>query len=79
MSLMEWIKKDFIIIIVCLVAVLVCIFSYFNASIILEQCNSKCVEQFNEHCSTGFVPVPYINDENLPALNLSNWGDADGD
>lgn len=51
----EWIKRDFIYIIVCLIALLICMVSLLDVANYQEQCNDHWVEQW-ENSGCGVVP-----------------------
>jgi len=46
----DWVKKDFIIIIVCLMAMLACLYTIYMAKDYNQQCNEHWAEQWNEKC-----------------------------
>jgi len=72
MDIIKWIRKDIYIIILCLIAMLVCITAYMNTAIVLDKCNSQWEEQFNTYCQ-HYNPEHVIITEEYPVFNISNW------
>ena len=51
-KLLDWIKRNYFTIIVCLAAVLACLLIYNNSTGLIEQCNQHHIKQFEAaHCS----------------------------
>ena len=69
--LIKQFRKDWIIYIVCLAAVLICMMTYLNATSILKECNNNCIQQFNEKCVTGATFEPFVPVEVEPSINRS--------
>ncbi len=65
-TLLTWIKRDFIIYLVCFVAVLVCLLTYNNSLTLISECNKFHVAQF-EAAGCGQQYKAY----NISGLNIN--------
>lgn len=72
----DYIRKDFFIIVVCLVAVLFCLLTYLPAKKVIDRCNADCLEQFNDKCKTGAEYIPYAMNDTID-INFVLGGDED--
>jgi len=76
-TLVRWVKKDYIIIAICLLSVLLCGVFYLNGASIIQECNNNCVEQFKNNCKTysgeAYSPELYTTNNTLPILNIDTW------
>lgn len=70
---LAFVKKDWIIIAICLVSVLICLVAYMNTAIVLRSCNDNCMKEFESKCMNNEKPELYNTGEKYPVLNLSNW------
>lgn len=70
-----YIKKDWLIIAVCLLTILICGVFYMNTAIIVAKCNDNCIKQFNDKCwmQEDVIAPNYNTSERFPVMNLSNW------
>lgn len=74
----SWVTGNWIVLVICLVAVLLCMVSYLNGAIVMQRVNDAWVEQWQEKCMPAGTPYDrYSSNDTMPILNLSNWlGDA---
>lgn len=61
----EYIRKDFFIIVVCLIAILACLLIYSPAAKVIHECNINCEQQFYEKCKTDAVFQPFIMNDSV--------------
>lgn len=64
-KIIEYIKKDFLIIIVCLVCLLVCMYALYNIKAVEQRCNQHWIETFKEVC-----PI-YDPEKDMHSYNVS--------
>jgi len=44
------VKKDFVVVFMCLVAILICLYTLYMAKDYSDKCNDHWIEQWNEKC-----------------------------
>jgi hypothetical protein len=72
----QFIRKDWLIIAVCLVTIIVCLLAYGNAQISVGKCNAYAAQQFAEKCITGAEFANFSWSESQPIINMSHWAEV---
>ncbi len=68
------IRNNFVVYIVCLLAVLACMVIYLNGVMIVASCMNDCRQQFESKCYTDGEYIPYNNSiGSMPVLDMGNW------
>ena len=65
-SVLEWVKKDFVVIIVCCLCLLACLYTIYSVASYQEQINNAWERQWNE---SGCYVKPYV-----PSIPYNLWG-----
>jgi len=54
----DYIRKEWAVIAICLVAILITMLTYLPAQKVLAECNKNCISQFKNKCVTGAEYIP---------------------
>ena len=78
--LIEFMKRDFVYIIVCLVALLVCLYTIESVQEFQDHCNEHWTEQM-KNCECGYNDIPNWTENYtlmLPLQEIGIGGDENG-
>lgn len=70
MQPLQWIKKDFLVIIICLLSILACVYTIFTVTEYQDQINRHWIDQW-ERSGCNYKPSP----ANIP-FNMGGWYNA---
>jgi len=73
-GIIEWFQKDYTIIIVCLVAILLCVYTMYRAQDYKKDCNDYWKAQWEKSCPVNTKYIVYENNFTILPVEINLKG-----